>query len=161
MTAKLNVALTIQTPLWKSRLKPYKKTVQKILNSALAAIPLQNKVENLEVAVVLANDDFVQGLNKEFRGKDKPTNVLSFPSSLTSDHRPLTSELGDIILAIETIEREAKEQNKTFHDHTAHLLVHGFLHLLGYDHIDEKDAEKMERKEIKILKSIGIKNPYL
>jgi probable rRNA maturation factor len=153
MTAKLNIALTIQTPLWKSRLKPYKKTVQEILDVALSETNLKNKSEIFEVAVVLADDEFVRGLNKEFRGKDKPTNVLSFPNE--------SPELGDIILAIETIEREAKEQGKTFHEHTAHLLVHGFLHLLGYDHEQEKDAEKMERKEIKILKSLGIKNPYL
>lgn len=153
MTEKLNITLNIQTPLWKSRLKPYKKTVQEILDAALSETNLKNKAEIFEVAVVLADDDFVQGLNKEFRGKDKPTNVLSFPSE--------SPELGDIILAIETIEREAKEQNKTFREHTAHLLAHGFLHLLGYDHEQEKEAEKMERKEIKILKSLGIKNPYL
>ena len=149
---KLDLSLIIESPKWKSSLKPYKKTVQAVLEAALAETPLKNKSETFEVAVVLADDAFVQNLNREYRGKNQPTNVLSFPNS--------SPNLGDIILALETVQREAKEQEKTFRDHTIHLLVHGFLHLLGYDHLQEKDAEKMERKEIKILKNLCITNPY-
>ncbi len=105
-----------------------------------------------EITIVLANDAFVRKLNHEFRGKDKPTNVLSFPGE---DH------LGDIILARQTILREAKEQGKTARDHAVHLIVHGMLHVQGYDHESRKDAEKMEALEIKILKKLGISNPYL
>ena len=111
--------------------------------------------QKLEVAVVLADDAFVQQLNKDYRGKNAPTNVLSFPND------EQTGELGDIILALETIEREATAQGKKFRDHAAHLLVHGFLHLLGYDHIKDAEAEVMEKKEIKILQKLAIANPYL
>jgi probable rRNA maturation factor len=92
-------------------------------------------------------------LNKSYRGKDKATNVLSF----INDDEPL----GDIILAYETIEREAIEQEKSFRDHTIHLIIHGILHLMGHDHEVPEEAAKMEAKEIKILKKLGIENPYL
>ncbi|NBX02785.1 MAG: rRNA maturation RNase YbeY [Alphaproteobacteria bacterium] len=107
--------------------------------------------EMREITVVLADDAFVKNLNRDFRGKDKPTNVLSFPGD---------GHLGDIVLAFETIEREAKEQQKTFKAHVQHLLVHGTLHLLGHDHIKDAEAEKMEALEIKILKELGVANPY-
>jgi probable rRNA maturation factor len=106
-----------------------------------------------EVTVVLANDVFIRKLNRDFRGKDKPTNVLSFPGD--------ADNLGDIVLARQTIVREAKEQGKTPRDHAVHLVVHGMLHLLGYDHEKAKDAEIMESLEIKILKKLGVSNPYL
>lgn len=109
-------------------------------------------IKEAEVSVVLADDNFVQGLNREYRGKDKPTNVLSFPQD-----PPM---LGDIVLAFETIEREASEQNKDFAAHLTHLLVHGVLHLLGYDHEDDQEASEMEGLEIEILQKMGINNPY-
>lgn len=154
MSGKLEITFHINNDLWKSRLRPYTKTVRLALEAALAEC--KPKATQFEVAIVLADDAFVQKLNKDYRGKDKPTNVLSFPSDISA-----SSELGDIILALEAIEREAKEQKKSFRNHTTHLLVHGFLHLLGYDHIEEKQAIIMEGKEIKILKKLGIDNPYL
>lgn len=155
MAKKLNIAFHVENQLWKVRLKPYTKTVQMVLEAALAESKLKNKCGDFEIAVVLADDAFVQSLNSQYRGKNKPTNVLSFPSDSSS------GELGDIILALETVEKEAKEQRKTFRNHATHLLVHGFLHLIGYDHIEEKEAENMEKMEIKILKKLGIVNPYL
>lgn len=152
MTKKLDITFHVENPVWKVKLRPYTKTVQEILDTCLC---WYDKKGDFEIAVVLADDAFVQNLNKQYRGKDKPTNVLSFPASLGD------GELGDIILAFETIEREAAEQQKTFRNHATHLLVHGFLHLLGYDHIEEKEAEIMEKLEIKILKKLGISNPYL
>jgi probable rRNA maturation factor len=154
MTKKLDISLHINHELWKTRLKPYKKTLQIVLEVACAETKLKNQSGIFEIAVVLADDVLVQDLNNKYRGKNQPTNVLSFPSSA------FPTELGDIILALETVEKEAREQHKTFRNHTIHLLVHGFLHLLGYDHIEEKDAKKMESKEIKILKKLGIPNPY-
>lgn len=118
-----------------------------------AAGILENDFSSQEVSVVLSNDKEVQALNKTFRHKDKPTNVLSFPSDLVE-------ELGDIILAYETVMKEATESHIPLLNHTRHLIIHGFLHLLGYDHEEEKEAEKMEAMEIKILKSLNIKNPY-
>ncbi len=155
MKNKLDISFHVQNPLWKTRLCPYTKTVQMVLESALSETKLKNSKNNFEIAVVLTDDAFVKDLNSQYRGKNKPTNVLSFPAS------PMTSELGDIVLAIETIEKESREQKKTFRNHATHLLVHGFLHLLEYDHIEEKQADIMEKMEIKILEKLGVTNPYL
>lgn len=114
---------------------------------------LDKKFQDLEVSVVLSNDEHIHNLNKTFRHKDKPTNVLSFPSELEG-------ELGDIILAYETVMREAKEAHISPLSHALHLIIHGFLHLLGYDHEEEREAYQMENMEIAILKSLNIKNPY-
>ena len=107
-----------------------------------------------ELSVVLADDTRVHALNRDYRGKDTPTNVLSFPMA------EATGLLGDVVLARETLEREALAQGKTFADHTAHMLVHGVLHLLGYDHLDDAEAEDMERREVRALARLGIDNPY-
>ena len=119
------------------------------------------------VSILGCNDERISILNKEFRGKAQPTNVLSWPvedveipglppAGSTED----PTELGDIAIAFETCEREAKEQNKRFSDHVVHLLVHATLHLLGYDHEEDKEAELMEATETAILASIGITDPY-
>ena len=105
-----------------------------------------------EISVVLADDDFVHALNKQYRGKDKPTNVLSFENE--------GIQAGDIVVAYGVLTREAKEMHKPFLVHLAHLLVHGTLHLQGYDHLTDKQANKMEKLEIKLLKEMGYDNPY-
>ena len=105
-----------------------------------------------EVSVVLADDDFVHTLNKEYRGKDKPTNVLSFENE--------GIQAGDIVVAYGVLCREAKEMKKPFLTHLAHLLVHGTLHLQGYDHLTDKQANKMEKLETKLLKEMGYPDPY-
>ncbi len=104
------------------------------------------------VAVVLADDATLKHLNHTYRGKNKPTNVLSFTGA--------GDELGDVVLAYETVKREAKEQGKSFARHTAHLVVHGCLHLLGHDHEHERDAKKMEALEKSILARFGFPDPY-
>jgi probable rRNA maturation factor len=116
--------------------------------------------ESFHVNIILANNEYLQKLNREFRGQNKPTNVLSFPSETdyTDDDENM---LGDIFLAIETIKEEASFDSKSFEDHLQHLVIHGFLHLLSYDHEIDSDAKIMEDLEIKILESMGIKNPYL
>ena len=108
--------------------------------------------EQAEVSVVLADDSFVQSLNKKYRHKDKPTNVLSF------ENEGLMA--GDIVVAYQTTLREAKEKGISFQAHLAHLLTHGTLHLQGYDHLTDKQAEKMEHLEIKLLEKLGYQNPY-
>ena len=101
----------------------------------------------------------MRAINAEWRHKDAATNVLSFPAS---DPRGVSEArlLGDVLIAFETLEREAAEECKTLADHFCHLVVHGFLHLLGFDHIEEADAEKMEPIEIRALARLGIANPY-
>lgn len=109
--------------------------------------------EGRAIALVLSDDVHIQQLNRDFRGKDKPTNVLSFPSDEAE-------EWGDIIVSEPTLRREAEEQQKRFSDHMTHMLVHGMLHLLGYDHEIEAEADEMEALEITILAELGVENPY-
>jgi probable rRNA maturation factor len=105
-----------------------------------------------ETVVVFADNAAVQALNATFRGQDKPTNVLSFPSP--------GADGGDIILALETVRAEAAAQGKTFADHTAHLIAHGILHLMGYDHLVRGEARRMERLERRVLARFAIADPY-
>ena len=115
-----------------------------------------------ELSVLLADDAFVQSLNRKFRGKDQPTNVLSFPHAKAPGETVFQAArpLGDVAFAYETLVAEAKHQGKSFDDHLAHLVVHGVLHLLGHDHIDDDEAEAMETLERVILERFGIADPY-
>ncbi len=125
-----------------------------LLASAVAAAAAEERVTGT-VSLLLGDDATVAALNKQFRGKDGATNVLSFPPAQGEE-----GFLGDIALAAETIVEEAQFQGKRFQDHAAHLVVHGFLHLLGYDHMEPAEAEKMEARERAILISLGIEDPY-
>jgi probable rRNA maturation factor len=110
-----------------------------------------------EVNFLFCDDDRMRELNRQFRGVDKPTNVLSFPGPEPTESAYF---LGDIALAYPTILKESKEQSKSLECHSRHMIVHGFLHLLGFDHENPADAEVMEAAEIRILKGMGIENPY-
>jgi probable rRNA maturation factor len=114
------------------------------------------------VDVTLADDAAQQALNRTWRGKDAPTNVLAFPAADPKAPRPDGAPLllGDIVLAYETVAREAAEQHKPLADHLRHLVVHGVLHLLGHDHIEPTAATAMEAREIAILAELGVPNPY-
>ena len=114
--------------------------------------------DNTSLTILLSNDAEVQALNKQYRGKDKPTNVLSFPDGDVGEDGVL--QLGDMVLAYETVAREAVEQSKSFEAHLTHLVIHGVLHLLGYDHEEDVEAEAMEALEIALLARMGIANPY-
>ncbi|MBW9090420.1 rRNA maturation RNase YbeY [Rhizobium wenxiniae] len=113
-----------------------------------------------ELSLVFTNDDSIQEINAEWRGKDKPTNVLSFPAFPLEPGGMPGPMLGDIVVARETVEREAVDLDKTFDDHLTHLLVHGFLHLFGYDHMEKDEAEEMEALETRILAGLGLSDPY-
>ncbi|ABS65217.1 protein of unknown function UPF0054 [Parvibaculum lavamentivorans DS-1] len=123
--------------------------------------------ESAELCIVLGDDALVAKLNKAYRGKEGPTNVLSFPAAEMPDTGApeavfggATPLLGDVVLARETIAREALDQNKKFADHLSHLTVHGVLHLLGHDHMEDVDADEMEALERDILEDLGIADPY-
>jgi len=111
-----------------------------------------------ELSVVLTDDEEQRELNRDWRGKDASTNVLSFPQ--IEPFAPVFGILGDITLARETVTREAEELGKPFDHHFTHLVVHGFLHILGYDHIEEDEALQMEALETHILAELGIDDPY-
>jgi probable rRNA maturation factor len=137
--------------------------------ATLALTPYASLVDAaplVEISVRLSDDEEVHALNRDFRGKDKPTNVLSFPqvqadlleSLANSDDGEIL--LGDLVLARETCAREAEEKGISLTDHATHLIVHGTLHLVGYDHMDDASATAMEALEVKALASLGIGNPY-
>ena len=142
--------ITVKDKKWKDVLPKYRSICRKAISTVL-------DLKNCEVSIVLADDLFVHQLNLEYRHMDKPTNVLSFPVPFVDvPMRPM----GDIVLALETIEKEAKEQKKTFEEHFVHLLIHGALHLAGYDHILDEEAKVMESLEIKKVEALGYTNPY-
>jgi probable rRNA maturation factor len=114
----------------------------------------------IEVSLVFTNDEQIREINAEWRDKDKATNVLSFPAYPIEPGDTPGPMLGDIVLARETVERESVDLEKPFDDHLTHLLVHGFLHLFGYDHMNVEDAEEMEGLETRILARLGLSDPY-
>ena len=162
--AKLfNIEINFEEAAWINVLPEVESLIVDCCTSAIKATGAAKFIKDAEVSVLLCNNDFIQNLNSQYREKDSPTNVLSFPNQeleYGKYYKSMDFMLGDIIMAYEIIRDEAKEQNKTLHDHVAHLAVHGCLHLLGYDHIEEKDAKVMEKLEVQILKDMGIKNPY-
>lgn len=128
---------------------------------ALSIHPRFTPHEKAAVCIALSNDSSIQKLNATFRGKDKPTNVLSFPAGDDAQEPDAVAiSLGDVVIARETIEREAGELAIPVRDHLQHLTVHGVLHLLGYDHEADEDAATMETIEIEILERLNIANPY-
>ncbi len=119
---------------------------------------LDERYEHAELSIRIVGKEEMTELNNQFRGQDKPTNVLSFPAELPEGlDIPL---LGDIAICAPIVECEASEQNKPITSHYAHMTVHGSLHLAGYDHIDDQGAEEMEALEITILRQLGFENPY-
>lgn len=116
--------------------------------------------DEVEISLLFTDDSGIRALNRDWRDKDKPTNVLSFPAAPTRPGAPGPRPLGDVAVAFETVRREAEAEDKTFDDHLSHLLVHGVLHLLGYDHELEAEAEIMEGLEVKALATLGIADPY-
>lgn len=161
---KLNFDIIIEDDNWQQLEEKYIRNVAKTTLEDFPA--LQNS--EVELALMLTNDDHLQKLNKEFRGKDKPTNVLSFPDSKINPHDLLeirsNSEyiyIGDIACSYETIRRESEEFGVEFKNHFSHMFIHGILHLLGYDHeLSAEDEKEMMNKEIHLLKKLSIKSPY-
>ncbi len=149
-TAKIDVL--VESKLWKNA-----KNAEPVIRRAIAEAAATLSTPAAELAIVLTDDSAIRLLNRTWRGVDAATNVLSFPTGLTGGNRLL---IGDIVLAYETVAAEALAEGKPFAHHLAHLAVHGFLHLLGYDHERKKDAEAMERLERDILQRLAIPDPY-
>ena len=136
---------------------PTKEQFQLWVDTALAEV--SNKQQDFELTIRLVNSEESQQLNNQYRGKDKPTNVLSFPFEVPDGIE--LNLLGDLIICIEVMKQEAQEQNKALFNHWAHLVIHGCLHLVGFDHISDSEADEMEAIEVTILEKLGIANPYL
>lgn len=152
----ITVDFSISCPHWRDCGFDVKAKARQTVEHILRYVSLD--ACDMELSIVLTSDSDIRSLNRQYRGKDKPTNVLSFPA--WEPDLPGPALLGDIILAFETIAQESRDQGKEIADHYTHLIVHGFLHLLGYDHETEGEAEIMEGLEIKILETLGIENPY-
>ncbi|MGE3147954.1 MAG: rRNA maturation RNase YbeY [Pseudorhodoplanes sp.] len=147
------IDVVIESPHWDAQ-----PNVSQIVSRAAAAA-IADSARAGEIAVLLTDDAAIRILNRDWRGYDKPTNVLSFPAGGidNGEDRP---HLGDIAIAYETVAREASAEDKSFDDHLAHLVVHGCLHLLGYDHETDDDAQVMERLEADILARLGVPDPH-
>ena len=144
------IDLVVDSPLWRNELD-----AAAVIRRAIgAAAEMTGAGADRELAVLLCDDAAMRDLNGRWRGRPEPTNVLSFPGAAG------TGTLGDIAIAYETTAREAEGEGKPFDDHLAHLAVHGFLHLLGYDHESDAEAAAMERLEVAILARLGIADPY-
>lgn len=142
-----SIDITVQSEDWSD-------CTDLVSHAVVAAQSAYSEHREGELSVVLSDDAQIRALNRDFRNKDKPTNVLSFPVP------PPTPMLGDIVLARETIAREAAEKGVSFDAHLTHLLIHGWLHLQGFDHETDDDASDMEALEITALATLGIDNPY-
>lgn len=203
MSDRVDLAISIEDERWETLDGDVEALCARAARAALDAAHAQDPdwlpAGPLEMSLVLADDATVQDLNRNYRGKDKPTNVLSFALYADggedgddgaeaerdetagefdeSDHAddaadnkddteflspdgPVPVILGDVILAFETVDREAREQGKALADHLTHLVTHGVLHLLGYDHIEDSEAALMERLETQILSGLGVADPY-
>ncbi len=130
----------------------------KIKHWAKAA--LRHKLRRAELTVRLVDKKEIQALNNAYRRKNKPTNILSFPSELPKEIKLKLPLLGDLVICAELVNEEAEQQKKRPDAHWAHIVIHGSLHLLGYDHESEQEAAVMEGKEIRLLKGLGFNNPY-
>ena len=148
------VDVLVQSPLWEQQ-----PSAVATVETAIAAAAAQISAPAGEVAVLLTDDESIRALNRDWRKIDKATNVLSFPAPRTAGAS--VPHLGDIAVAYETLARECTDDGKDFTHHLAHLSVHGFLHLMGYDHDTDSGAEAMERLESAILARIGMPDPYL
>lgn len=126
---------------------------------ATVALKTGGRNKDSEITLRMVNSEEIHQLNSTYRHVDRPTNILSFPFELPEGVEDLPL-LGDLVVCKEVLERECKEQNKTLEEHFAHLIVHGCLHLIGYDHIEEEDAKEMEPLEIKAMEELGYDNPY-
>ncbi|OLY46381.1 putative rRNA maturation factor [Bartonella apis] len=155
MTVRYDVAINANG--WQSE-HSLRMLVDRVLEATLHGLEFDDV--DSELSLVFTDDANIRTINAKWRHIDKATNVLSFPAFPMQPGQRPGPILGDIVIARETVQREAQEENKSFDDHLSHLIVHGLLHLTGYDHQNDDEAEQMESLERKILASLGISDPY-
>jgi probable rRNA maturation factor len=153
----ISVDILAESALW-GEAESWRSEVETAVAMAAAAADAEI-ADDAELSLVLTDDAAIRMLNRDHRGLDKPTNVLSFPQD-DPDADAYGPLLGDIVVAHETVAREADEEGISFQEHFLHMIVHGFLHLVGYDHMNDDEAEEMEGLETAILARLGIANPY-
>jgi probable rRNA maturation factor len=156
----LKLSLSLQQDFQAPELVLKRAYIKKVIETALRYIDVD---QDCEIGIACVDNDESHKLNLEYRQKDKPTNVLSFPSDIPEEILPMLNAwpMGDLVICIPVVLQEAIDQSKTPIEHFTHMLVHGVLHLMGYDHEpSEADAEEMEALEIKILAKLGFDNPY-
>ena len=157
----VDVDIGVRCAAWHGVLPAAATVCTDAARAAVAGAGRTDGAEAVEVSVVLADDAFLRGLNRDYRGRDEATNVLSFPAdddAVAASTGPLL--LGDIVLAYETVSGEAAARSLALGDHLSHLVVHGALHLLGYDHESTAEASAMEGLETRVLAGLGIADPY-
>ena len=159
----LDIQISVEEGQWPSE-DELQLEAERVLEAAAAYLKSNAKLKfpkmATELSLVFTDDESIRAINAEWRQKDKATNVLSFPAYPITPGKMPGPMLGDIIIARETVAREAKELEKPFEDHLTHLMVHGFLHLFGYDHMNDAEAEIMEGLETRILADLGLSDPY-
>jgi probable rRNA maturation factor len=172
-TSAVEIAVAVRANAWRTALPGAVGLCRRAARAAFGhaaakrhkALQKSFRGRDCEISIVLAGDAFIARLNRDYRGKTGPTNVLSFPA-LSGGVEELSGAsgppllLGDVVIAFETTRREAKAAGKPMAHHLAHLAVHGVLHLMGYDHEREKEAARMEALEVEILREIGVPDPY-
>lgn len=155
----ISIDVTMEAGNW-----PPGETIEEWIRRAFAAIVAETGLtiprQGTELSAVFTDDAHIRQLNREWRGKDKSTNVLSFPAFAPNKAGPISPMLGDIVLAWQTVAREADADGKSIDQHSMHLIVHGILHLIGYDHELDDEAEEMEALERRILSRLAIPDPY-
>ncbi len=156
----MKLSLSLQQTFVAPELVLKRAYLKKVIETTLRHLDVK---QDCEIGIACVDLDQSQQLNLEYRRKDKPTNVLSFPSEIPEEISPMLAArpLGDLVICIPVVLQEAAEQQKVPVEHFTHMLVHGTLHLLGYDHeISDEDADEMEALEIEILAKLGLNNPY-
>ena len=164
----LELNYTVKNKIWNNFLQQIdiNNYISNIFDTVIKVLKYKiSKKKIIELSITFTNDKEIQKINKQFRNCDKATNVLSFPMYESEFLNVVQFEdylpIGDVILSYETILKESLEQGKTFENHLVHLIVHSILHLFGFDHVGDVDAEEMENLEVEILGVLGIENPYV
>ena len=164
---RVKIELRVRHAAWRSAVPELVRLTRRAAASAVAVAPPMPAERSAELAVLFVDDARMKALNQRYRGQDKPTNVLAFAAQESAPSasparvpEPSTLLLGDVVLAYETTVREAKAAGKPVAAHVGHLVVHGVLHLLGYDHHRAREARAMEALEVRALEAIGLPDPY-